>query len=196
MKQQHVRRLKLASTSLIFAVLAACASGPTIITNAAPGFDLASYNTFSFLQPLSTDNGNVRTLLSNELIDSTRRQLENAGLRYEERGGDLLVNFAVSTRETLETRPSTTASVRYGGGYYGTWGGYGMAVSTNEVVQRTEGTVAIDLINAQQMQLVWEGAATGRITDKVRQNRAAAVDLAVSDILSELTCRPPACQPQ
>lgn len=167
------------------ALVAGCASGPTIVTNSAPEFSLAGYQSFSFLQPLSTDNGNVRTLLSSELIESTRRELEAAGLRYEERGGDLLVNFVVSTRETLQSRPSSSASIHHGMGRYGTWGGYGMSVSTTEVVQRTEGTLAIDIIDASQMQLVWEGAATGRVTDSARRNRAEAVDLAVRDILAE-----------
>lgn len=178
-------RIAVISTFLLF--LAACSSGPKIVTNAAPGFDLIGYQTFSYLQPLSTDNGNVRTLLSNELIDSTTRELENAGLRYQERGGDLLVNFIVSTRETIQTRntPSTGMSMHHGMGRYGTWGGYSMSMSTTEVVQRTEGTLGIDIIDAQRKQLVWEGAATGRITDKARQNRAAAVDAAVKEILAQ-----------
>ena len=178
-------RTAAALSLLLF--LAACSSGPRIVTNAAPGFDVVGYQTFSYLQPLSTDNGNVRTIISNQLIDATTRQLENAGLRYVERGGDLLVNFVVSTRETLQTRstPSTGMSVHHGMGRYGTWGGYSMSMSTTEVVQRTEGTVAIDIIDAQRNQLVWEGAATGRVTDKARQNRAAAIDAAVAEILAQ-----------
>ncbi len=166
-------------------LLAACSSGPSIISNSAPGFSLAGYQTFSYLQPLSTDNGNVRTILSNELIDATTRELESSGLRYAESDGDLLVNFVVSTRETLQTRPSSGASMHYGRGGYGAWGGYNMSMSTTEVVQRTEGTVGIDIIDASQRQLVWEGAASGRITDKVRNNRAEAVNVAVRDILAQ-----------
>jgi hypothetical protein len=179
------RGARIAAALSVLLFVAACSSGPRIVTNSAPGFSLAGYQTFSFLQPLSTDNGNVRSLLSSELIDSTRRELENAGLRYQERGGDLLINFVVSTRETLQTRPSSGASIHHGAGRYGTWGGYSMSVSTTEVVQRTEGTVGIDIIDAQRQQLVWEGAATGRVTDQVRQNRAEAVDVAVRDILAQ-----------
>jgi hypothetical protein len=169
---------------LAFVVLAGCASGPNVITNAAPGFNLASYQTFSFLQPLSTDNGDVRTMVSNELITPTRRELEWIGLRYVESGGDLLVNFVVSTRETIQTRntPSTGVSVRHG--RYGTWGGYNMAMSTTEVIQRTEGTLGIDIIDAERRELVWEGAVSGRVTDKVLQNRAAALDGGVREILA------------
>jgi hypothetical protein len=166
-------------------LLAACSSGPRVVTNAAPGFDIVGFQTFSYLQPLSTDNGNVRTILSNELIAATTRELEMAGLRHVDSGGDLLVNFVVSTRETLQTRPSSGMSMHHGRGRYGTWGGYSMSMSTSEVVQRTEGTLAIDIIDAQQLQLVWEGAATGRVSDSVRENRAAAVDAAVAEILAQ-----------
>lgn len=179
------RGVRLAAVLSVLFSLTACSSGPNIVTNAAPGFDLVGYQTFSFLQPLSTDNGNVRTILSNELIAATTRELENAGLRYTDRGGDLLVNFVVSTRETLQTRPSSGASIHHGMGRYGTWGGYSMSMSTTEVVQRTEGTLGIDIIDAQRRELVWEGAATGRVTDQARRNRAAAVDAAVAEILAQ-----------
>ncbi len=177
-----IRSAVVLSASLL---LAACSSGPNIVTNSAPGFSIVGYQTFSFLRPLSTDNGNVRTILSNELIEPTRRELEFAGLRHVESGGDLLVNFVVSTRETIQTRPSSGASIHHGRGRYGTWGGYSMSMSTTEVVQRTEGTLGIDLIDAQRLELVWEGAATGRVTDQARRNRAATLDAAVTEILAK-----------
>jgi hypothetical protein len=177
--------LRLVPALVAATILASCESGPRVITNSAPGFSLAGFQTFSYLDPLSTDNGNVRTILSNELIDAATRELEFAGLRHVDTGGDLLVNFVVSTRETIQTRPSTGASMHHGRGRYGTWSGYSMSMSTNEVVQRTEGTLAIDIIDASQRQLVWEGAASGRVTDQVRQNRAEAINVAVRDILAQ-----------
>jgi len=185
MKNQTIRSVQFVSVLALVTMLAACESGPRVVTNAAPGFSLAGFQTFSFLDPLSTDNGNVRTILSNELIDAAQNELELAGLRHVDTGGDLFVNFVVSTRETIQTRPSSGASMHHSRGRYGTWSGYSMSMSTTEVVQRTEGTVAIDIIDASQLQLVWEGAATGRVTDNVRQNRAEAINVAVRDILAK-----------
>jgi hypothetical protein len=167
-------------------LLAACASGPRIVTNSAPGFNLADYRTFDFLQPLSSDRGNVRSLISTHLIDATTRELEMAGLRRVDRDADLLVNFVVTTRETLQTRssPSTGMSVHHSRGRYGTWGGYSMTMSTTEVVQRTEGTIAVDIIDGARNQLVWEGAATGRVTDSVRQNIEEVSHNAIADIFA------------
>lgn len=186
MKSEMLWETRWIALVAFIALFAGCASSPKVITNAAPGFDLSQYRTFSFLEPLSTDNGDVRTILSNELIAPARRELEWRGLRYVESGGDLLVNFVVSTRETVQTRntPSTGMSVYHGYGRYRTWTGYNMSISTTEVIQRTEGTLAIDIIDAKQRQLVWEGAVSGRVTESIRQNRAAAIDGGVREILS------------
>jgi hypothetical protein len=171
----------------VAAFLVGCASGPRIVTNSAPDFNLVDYRTFAFLQPLSTDRGNVRTLMSTHLIEATTRELELAGLRRVDGSADLMVNFFVSTRETISTRstPSTGMSMHHGRGRYGTWSGYSMSMSTTTVEQRTEGTISVDVIDRARNQLVWEGAATGRVTDSVRQNIEQVAHDAITDIFAQ-----------
>jgi hypothetical protein len=60
-----------------------------------------------------------------------------------------------------------------------------MMMQTQEVVQRTEGTLAVDVIDASRRQLVWEGTASGNITNSVQQNRAAAIERAVRDVFAQ-----------
>ena len=181
------RRPGVAALLVLSTWLAGCAGGPNVISNRAPDFDLANYRTFDFMQPLSTDNGSVRTITSTHLVAAATRELEMAGLSRSSDNPDLLVNFIVSTRETLTTRPSTGASVGFRGSRYGTWGGYGVGVSTSttEIVQRTEGTLAIDIVDAARNTLVWEGAISGRVTDRVRQNLEPALNQAVVEILAK-----------
>ena len=185
MKNQSHKSVWTISALALLAMLAACSSGPNIITNAAPDFSLAGYQTFGFLQPLSTDRGNVQTLTSATLIEAATFELQNAGLRRDDTNPDLVVNFVISTRETLQSRPSTGASIHHGRGRYGTWGGYSMSMSTTEVVQRTEGTLGIDVIDASRLQLVWEGAATQRVTDSMQQNRDQILRDVTADILAK-----------
>ena len=185
MKNQTLTGLRIISALAVTALFAACSSGPSIITNSAPGFGLAGYQTFGFLQPLSTDRGNVQTLTSATLIEAAAFELQNAGLRRDDTNPDLVVNFVISTRETLQSRPSTGASMHHGRGSYGTWGGYSMPMSTSEVVQRTEGTLGIDVIDASRLQLVWEGAATQRVTDSMQQNRDQVLRDVVAEILAK-----------
>lgn len=169
------------------ALLAACAaSGPKIITNSAPDFVVSSYGTFGFMQPLSTDRGSVRSLESQQLIAATSRELEALGLTRDDANPELLVNFLLATREKIESRPTASPSVYYGRARYGTWGGYGIGYgNTTEVVQRTEGTLTIDIIDGERKELVWEGAATARVTDDMRENRRAVIDAAVRDIFAQ-----------
>jgi len=185
MKNKMTAGVRFAGLLVAVTLLAACESGPRIVTNAAPDFSLAGYQTFGFLQPLSTDRGNVQTLTSATLIDAATFELQNAGLRRDDTNPDLVINFVISTRETLQTRPSTGASVHHGRGRYGTWGGYSMSMSTSEVVQRTEGTLGIDVIDAARLQLVWEGAATQRVTDSMQQNRDQILRDVTADILAQ-----------
>jgi hypothetical protein len=144
-----------------------------------------SYRTFGFFQPLGTDRGNVRSIMSNQLIESTTREMQAAGLTRSESNPDLLINFVVSTRETLQTRPSSSASMHHSRGRYNTWSGWSASTSTTEVVQRTEGTLAVDIVDRARNQLVWEGAASKRVTNTTRENQDQVLDDAIADIFTQ-----------
>ncbi len=170
--------------ALVF--VAACASSSSrVITASAPGVDLTQYRTFGFMQPLSTDQGTTRTIISTHLIESTTRELEMAGFRRDDENPDLLVNFFISTRETISTRPTTSASFHHGRGRYSPWSGYSFGMSTTEIVQRTEGTVDVDLIDRERNRLVWEGGASGRVTDSTRRTMQETLDRAIADIFAQ-----------
>jgi len=172
----------LLATAMVFT---ACASGPRIITNSDPNADWSRYRTFGFFQPLGTDRGNVRSLMSNQLIESTTREMQAAGFTPSESNPDLLINFVVSTRETIQTRPSTGASMHHSRGRYGTWSGWSASTSTTEVVQRTEGTLAVDIVDQARNQLVWEGGASKRVTNSTRENQDQVLDDAIADIFAQ-----------
>jgi len=65
------------------------------------------------------------------------------------------------------------------------WSGWSAGVSTTEVVQRTEGTLAVDIVDRARNQLVWEGAASKRVTDSTRQNQDQVLDDAIADIFAQ-----------
>ena len=79
--QAMTRRLAAIGVVSIL-VLSGCASGPRIVTNSAPDFNISDYRTFSYLSPLSSDRGNVRSILSTHLMDATTRELEAIVLKY------------------------------------------------------------------------------------------------------------------
>jgi hypothetical protein len=171
---------KLLLVSLVF--LAACASGPTVITNADPSADFMSLRTFDFMQPLSTDRGNVRSLLSSQMIAATTNELELRGWRRDENNPDVVINFMLETQEQIRSRGTSASVGMHRGGRYGMWGG---TVSTPTIEQTTQGQLSIDMVDPARNQLIWEGIATNRVTDNIRQNQEEAVHNFVAAIFAE-----------
>lgn len=167
--------------SLAF-VLAACASGPNIITNSDPSADFMSMKTFAFMQPLSTDRGSVQSLLSTQMIEATSAELEQRGWRHADSNPDVLINFHFDTQEQIRSRNTSTSVSMHRGGRYGMWGG---TMATPTIEQVTQGVLSIDIVDPKRNQLIWEGTATNRITESIRRNQAESVRNFVAAIFAE-----------
>lgn len=168
---------------VIFGTLAACSSGPSIFVNEDPGTDFSKYRTYNFQQPLGTDEQDYSSLLSQYLSAATGRELQMRGYEQADES-DLLVNFYLKTQEKIQS--STTPSAAGGGYYryrgYGAYSGYG---TTTDITQYTEGTLSVDIVDRASNQLVWEGTAVGRITEKDLQNLEQRVSDVIQNILAK-----------
>jgi hypothetical protein len=115
------------------------------------------------------------------MIAAIDREMQARGYQKSD-NPDLLVNFNANLQDKtkVSTTPAMGMSGYYGyrGSYYGPWGGYGMATETH-VSQYTEGTVNIDLVDADRKQLVWEAVGVGRIRDDTFDNLEQKVNEAV-----------------
>jgi hypothetical protein len=54
-----------------------------------------------------------------------------------------------------------------------------------ETVRYKQGTANIDVVDAARKQLVWEGVAEGKITDKMMKSPQATIDAVITDMFSE-----------
>ena len=162
--------------------LAGCASSSRIVSNVDPSADFSQFRTFGFMQPLGTDSASGQTLTSQHLVSAVTDELTMRGLQATNDSPDLLVNFFISTREVITSSPSSSASMHWRRGRYGTWSGWSVGASTTEVVQRTEGTLGVDIVDRARNTLVWEGAASKRVTNSTRENQAEVLDSAIADI--------------
>jgi hypothetical protein len=181
-RRKHKGNLCLALLAFA-AILTGCASGPTIHTNSDPTADFMSLQTFGFLQPLSTDSGNVQTLLSTQLIAATTDELGLRGWRLDQDNPDVLINFLFETQQQITTRnTSASMSTMHRSGRYGGWGA---SMSTPTIEQTTQGALSIDMIDPSQNRMIWEGTATNRVTDRLRDNQAETVRDFVAAILAD-----------
>lgn len=184
-----MRRIHQLALLLTLGLATGCSS-PRVITNVDPNADFARYRTYGFADPLGTDSDEYQSLTSQFLKRAVSRELDARGYTAAEQP-DLLVNFYLHAKEKLSTTSSPSAYYGYRGyGGYGTWGGYGGYETT--VTQYTEGTLNVDLVDKRRMQLVWEGAIIGQVTDEMRRELEKSIDESVATLFESFPFTAPA----
>lgn len=185
-----LQRLLLTCSLLGLLAVAGCASGPTIRSNVDASVDFPSFRTFGFFEPLATDRAGYQSLISQQLVTSTERELVARGLQRTDTNPDLLVNFSADLDQRLRVTQSPAMHSRsfnsHRRGFYGTWPLY----QQTEIRQYTKGTLGIDIVDAARRQLVWEGFALGRVTQRTTDNIGPVLDAAVVDIFRNFPLQP------
>jgi len=191
---------KLSCYVLVLTVLSGCAVSPTITTDVAPGVDFAKFETFSFLPSLSTDRAGFHTLVSQQLMFSTRRELEVRGIEFvaDPAEADILVNFHVDVTQELRVRqvPDPWVGPSYWNhrrGRYDPWRGRSnWPAPTNQVQvdQLSRGRLNVDVIDRRLNMLLWEGVASKRLTQSTMNDLGPAMDDAVHEMFIRFPLEP------
>lgn len=182
MKASHrIGAWLLAACALV--LLAGCATGPRISTDADPEADFSRYRTWAFYQPIAMEQSGYSSFLTQRIRDGVRREMEARGYVYDEAAPDLRVNFQgiVQEKTNVYTVPRSDFQYFYSyrhRAYYAVPFWYDEA----QVNQYREGTLTVDLVDAARNRLVWTGSAIGRVTRKAPQERAMEVDRAIAEI--------------
>lgn len=190
---------RILMSSAFALVLAACATGPDVRTDYNPAVDFKQYETFGWVSELGTDRADYSTLTTSYFKDAVRGEMEQLGYSFTEQNPDLLVNFYASMRERTETRPTAHPYGTFGYGYYGyryglysPWPRYGFGFGPDygyDTVRYTVGTANVDVIDADERQLIWEGVAEGRLTGEDLERPNQAIANAVNDIFEQFPTR-------
>ncbi|WP_241069788.1 DUF4136 domain-containing protein [Achromobacter insuavis] len=192
-----MKALKMLASGSMAALLAACASGPTVKSDYDHQADFSRYRTFGYMSPLGTDKAGYSTLLTERLKDATRGQMEMRGYVYAATNPDLLVNFNGKLQQKTEVSqappPPMGPYYGYRSGFYGGWPGYGW---NDTVYQYTEGTLNIDLVDPRRKQLVWEGVAVGEVRDPEAATSPQSIEKAVAQVFSQYPFRAGVAAPQ
>jgi hypothetical protein len=173
------------SIAVLSALIAAgCATGPTVRVDKDPSANLADYKTFAFYDQVATDRARYSSIMSARLKEATREQLERLGYVYDENSPQLRVNFFLNITDKQEIRASTGPGgfYHYRAGSYRVWSSYPYDVDT---VEYKAGTLSIDLVDAKNHALVWQGIAEGKVPRDAVKNPDATVDSVVADIFKK-----------
>lgn len=170
LKHNTMKFMKLLSLVFVI-VLTSCASVKvnTDYDTQAP-FD--NYNTFAFYKP-GIDKVEISDLDKRRILRAIESEMLAKGFTKSETP-DLLVNINTKTEKNVNVY---NAGFGYG---WGPWyGGYNQQVSSS-----TNGILYIDLINAKNKQLVWQGRGSGYLTHTAEKKDARTQEF-VSAILAK-----------
>lgn len=151
------------------------------------GHSFGPYKTYSWVQP--SERRSCSDLFPNEIMwDRIRGFIEEAlavkGLRRVESGGDLLIGYCVKVTE-IPTYTTFNDGGGWGWGWGWGWGsGWAGGISTTTTELVYEGALVIDITDARQNRLVFQGVSTHTISSKPAKNTKRLAN-AVSEIFEK-----------
>jgi hypothetical protein len=117
-------------------------------------------------------------LLDQHFKTAINTEMAELGYQYSEQNPQLLVNY-MSNVETRSDVRSSPFSINAGYGYYGRSSSvmFGIPLFGNQLEKTNYkvGTVTIDVIDASEQRLVWQGLVDGRLTKKAMANPQQAI---------------------
>ncbi|MBE9489713.1 MAG: DUF4136 domain-containing protein [Bacteroidetes bacterium] len=158
-----MRLLKTLSLLLLLIAVTSCTS-VRVAADYDKAADFNSYKTFAFFKT-GIDKAEINDLDKRRILRAIETELIAKGFTKSE-NPDLLISIFTKSRQKVNIYNS-------GYGYYG----YGWRWSpfywgNPYVSTSTEGTLYIDLIDANKKELVWQGMGTGYLTQNMEKKEA------------------------
>lgn len=158
--------------------------------------DFSEYKTFAFYKK-GIDKVDISDLDKKRILKSIEKDLEAKGLT-KSKNPDMLVNIFTKSRKKIDVYNNN----RYMGWYpwyYSRFAlrggpyGYGFGPNAYQNVSRsTEGTLFIDLIDANKKELAWQGVGTGALrSSKNIEKKEERITEFVTEIMAKY---PPSAQ--
>ena len=177
---------KFGTLALVAAVGLVGCSTLEVSTDYDKAADFSKYSTFKFLPSKEIKSD----LVIDRIEGAITTQLTAKGLKLVSENADLWV--AYHARLDKQTQMDTTS---YGYGWGGGWGGYygpmayggygGMGTSTTTVREIPVGTLFVDLVDAGEKKMVWQGVASATLDSRATaDDKDYRVNNAVKKIFS------------
>lgn len=181
MSNNAYRYIKLIVIGTLVWMYACSPPVEVVSTHKRADVDYASYKTFNFLDisfkndSLADTNREEITLLKQAIA----REMEALGYRQAS-DPDLWVNIGILVEEKTQTRET---DIREAPLYIGQrryrW------QSEEVVVNRyQQGTVAVDIVDAARFERIWEGVATGALSENI-QKLESRINTAISKLFEQ-----------
>ncbi|MFM1808493.1 MAG: hypothetical protein RLZZ242_1218 [Bacteroidota bacterium] len=173
--------LLLGMIALMFS--SACTS-LRVYTDYDTGVNFSTYKTFAFYKP-GIDKAEISDLDKRRILRAIEGVLEEKGYRKSE-NADLLITIATKEEDDVTVTTQTIGGWGWGWGWgFNPWM-MGPAMNNQNINTTNRGELIIDLLDAGDERLIWQGKGRGLVTDvRNPQKRQGVIDTYVSAILAK-----------
>ena len=166
-------------TPLILLVITSCSS-VRVTTDYDTKADFNSYKTFAFYKP-GIDKAEISDLDKKRIMRAIESELLAKGMQKSQTP-DVLVSLFTKSRERVNVNNNMGFNAGFGFGWNPwVWGN----TANFNVNQYTEGTLFIDIIDANKKELLWQGIGSGALANRNTEQKEIRVKEFVNEILSK-----------
>ena len=186
-----MKRIKqLIAPLMILALLASCSS-VRVVTDYDREADFSTYKSFAFYKT-GIDKAQISDLDKKRILRAIDQELTSRGF-VKSQQPDILVSIFTKEKERVNVYNNNWGfggwGWGWGWGFYNPWlwgPGWGPGWGGTNVSTRTEGSLYIDIIDADTKELVWQGKGVGVVGNtKDMDKKEAKIREFVSQILQE-----------
>jgi len=175
-----MKLLKLCSLILIV-TLTSC-STVKVVADYDTKANFNEYKTFAFYKK-GIDKASVSDLDKKRIMRAIEAELVAKGMTKSD-NPDMLVSIFTKSRERVNVNSNNNFGWGWGYGWGWNpwmWGG----ANRLNVSQYTEGTLFLDIIDAEKKELVWQGIGTGALRMKNVEKKEARIKEFVAEIMAK-----------
>ena len=172
--------LKLLPIVMVTLVITSC-STVRVASDYDKNAEFSKYKTFAFFKT-GIDKAEISDLDKRRILRAIETELLAQGYTKSE-NPDLLVSIFTKSEQRVNVYNNTWGFGGWGWGGFGPGWGWGWNQPT--VSTRTQGSLFVDLIDANKKELVWQGMGTGLLTQRSVEKKEAKIKEFVTKIMQE-----------
>jgi hypothetical protein len=160
-----MRVLKITPVLLLLGLLFTSCSSVRVASDYDREANFNSYQSFAFFKP-GIDKADISDLDKKRILRAIEAEMQAKGFTKSD-NPDLLVSIFTKTNENINIYQNNMMGWGYGWGWHPWYWGSGF----NTVNRTSEGTLYIDLIDAEKKELVWQGMGTAALAREVNKKQ-------------------------
>lgn len=172
-----MRSLKITTVLVLFVLVFTSCSSVKVATDYDREVNFNQYQTYAFFKP-GIDKAEISDLDKKRILRAIETEMQQKGFTKSD-DPDLLVSIFTKTKENINIYNNNFA-YGYGWGWHPWYWGAGY----NTVSRTTDGTLYIDLIDAEEKELVWQGMGTAALARDVDRKQKRINEI-VEEILEK-----------